>query len=72
MSENTCAVKDCRREIPRERAFCRPHWSQLTEAQRAEVYSSYRSFQRGARSYAKHFQVLDRIAGELTQPGLGV
>lgn len=72
MSVHRCTVKDCPREIPPGKAFCRPHWSQLSEEQRAEVYTSYRSFLRGARSYAKHFQVLERIAGELTQPELGV
>lgn len=65
-----CAVSDCSSSIPHERAFCARHWRRLSHTQRAEVYSSYRSFLRGARSVSKHFAVLERVARELVQPSL--
>lgn len=70
MNTNSCPVKDCGAIIDRQKAFCRRHWSRLTNEQRAAVYDSYRLFVRGVRSYSKHFKLIDRIARELTQPSL--
>lgn len=40
-TKHTCPAPGCSRQIPREMAFCRPHWMALPTSLRHRVWAGY-------------------------------